>query len=99
MIRVTKTHARNHLRDLIKVVQGGETVLILERDRPVARLQPVAEQGTSRSAGRLARLERAGVVRRPHRKLPESFLSDPLPKIKGDSGIVETLIENRIEGR
>ena len=99
MIRVTKTHARNHLRDLIKAVQGGETVLILARDRPVARLGPVVERNASDVEGRLARLERAGVVRRPHRKLPESFLSDPLPKIKGDSGIVETLIENRIEGR
>lgn len=99
MKRATITQTKNHLSALIDAVRHGETVLILDRNRPVARLESVIEPDTEGSEGRLARLERAGVARRPRRQLPDSFLVDPLPKLRGGPGIVETLIEERRQGR
>ena len=38
----TITEAKNGLSALIDRVQAGESIIILERGRPVARLEPVA---------------------------------------------------------
>lgn len=41
MQRASITEAKNNLSGLIDRVRHGETVLILDRNRPVARLEPV----------------------------------------------------------
>ena len=35
------SYTRNHLSELINRVKEGETILIMDRQRPVARLEPV----------------------------------------------------------
>ena len=72
MKTATLTETKNNLSALVDQVRNGETVLILDRGRPVARLESVLE-GDSPSEGRLARLEREGLMRRgtgrrPHRR-------------------------------
>ena len=57
----TITDAKNRLSALIDRVKGGESILILDRGVPVARLEPVA--GSPDPTGRLLRLERAGIIR------------------------------------
>ncbi len=56
------TEAKNSLTALIDDLKAGSSVLILDRGRPVARLEPVT--GTEHEAldGRLSRLLRDGVV-------------------------------------
>jgi prevent-host-death family protein len=67
------SHAKNHLSELLARVKRGESVLILERDRPIARIVPVAASERA-DDDRIAELERWGVVRRAPRgslrKLP-----------------------------
>lgn len=60
---VTVTEAKNGLSALIDLVQAGETVLILDRGRPVARLETAVSAAVDDPGGRLSRLQRAGIVR------------------------------------
>ena len=61
MKTATITEAKNRLSALIDRVRSGESILILDRGVPVARLEPVA--AFPDPTGRLRRLERAGVIR------------------------------------
>jgi len=62
-VSITKT--KNNLSALIDKVKRGETILITDRGRPVARLvTAVDEVDPEARHGRIERLERAGILRR-----------------------------------
>src|SRR3989442_5956374 len=63
MKKASITEAKNNLSSLIDSLKSGSPVLIVDRGRPVARLEPVAS-GPRDADGRLERLPPAGVVRR-----------------------------------
>lgn len=92
------TEVKNKLSAFIDRVKAGETILIVERGRPVARLEPAVsiDEGAD---GRLARLERAGIVRRPKRRGKIDLLLQPLPRLRKPVDIVEVVLEERREGR
>jgi len=92
------TEAKNKLSALIDGLKSGSPVLIVDRGRPVARLEPVST-GDEADDGRLARLVRAGLVRPGRGRLPRSFFTDPLPRPKGGASAVEALLKERREGR
>lgn len=60
---VTITEAKNGLSALIDEVQTGESVVIVDRGRPVARLETAVAMTSGDDDGRLARLQRSGIVR------------------------------------
>ncbi len=97
MKTATITEAKNQLSALIDRVQAGESVVILEHGRPVARLEPVA--GYADSTGRLARLERAGIIRIGTAAPPLERLRRPAPELPQGVSVVEALIEERRSGR
>ncbi|HTV35284.1 MAG TPA: hypothetical protein VMF12_02545 [Xanthobacteraceae bacterium] len=100
MKRVSISEAKNRLSALIDGLKGGSGFLIVDRGRPVARLEPVTNNGREDDDGRLARLIRNGVVRPGRRKpLPKSFFTDELPHLKGGASVLEALLEERREGR
>jgi antitoxin (DNA-binding transcriptional repressor) of toxin-antitoxin stability system len=76
-------------------VRAGASVLILDRDQPVARLERVepGRQGDDR----LGRLERAGIVRRGTGAVPAVLLRRPVAK--PTRSLVQALLEEREEGR
>ena len=94
------TEAKNSLSKLIDRVKTGTPVLIMDRGRPVARLEPVTSGNGVEDGARLARLVRDGIVR-PSRGagLPKSFFSEPLPRAKPGMSILDALLEERREGR
>jgi prevent-host-death family protein len=55
MKKASITEAKNNLSALIDRVKGGSAVLIVDRGRPVARLEPVSGAGSDGDS-RLARL-------------------------------------------
>ena len=55
---------KNNLSRYLEHVRRGGSVIVLDRDRPVARLVPLPHEGASGAADRLARLERQGLIRR-----------------------------------
>ena len=98
MKKASITEAKNNLSALIDGVKGGSPVLIVDRGRPVARLEPVTGARAADDS-RLARLVRDGVVRPARDAMPKALFSTAPPRArKGVSG-VRTLLDERREGR
>jgi prevent-host-death family protein len=86
------------LSALLDLVRAGETVTITDRGKPVARLVPAAGGTGGDDAGRVERLERAGLIRRPQRGLDvDAFLAEPPPNLGGS--VLDLLLEERRDGR
>jgi prevent-host-death family protein len=91
------TEAKNQLSSLIDQVRAGETITILDRGTPVARLEPVTADPDQ--DGRLRRLIRAGVVRAPERTDLVEIL-DGLPTAPSSRvSVVDALVDERRTGR
>lgn len=99
MKRASITETKNQLSALIDAVRHGETVLILDRNRPVARLESVVSAGEQGAEGRLERLERSGVLRRARQQPGKDFLSGRPPKPSEGVSILDALLAERREGR
>ncbi|MCZ7654937.1 MAG: type II toxin-antitoxin system Phd/YefM family antitoxin [Rhodocyclaceae bacterium] len=63
------SQTKNQLSALIEQVGHGETVVITDRDRPVARLMPIAAEESEAASGGLALLERRHPPARKKRTL------------------------------
>jgi len=98
MKKASITEAKNNLSALIDGVRGGSSVLIVDRGRPVARLEPVGGPGPDEDS-RLARLVRDGIVRPARAALPKALLAARPPRVKGRVSGVRALLEERREGR
>ena len=99
MKRASVTEAKNGLSALIDGLRGGAAVLIVDRGRPVARLEPVSSAPAVLEDGRLMRLVREGIVRPARYSLPKSLFSTQPPAPKADVSAVEALLEERRESR
>jgi prevent-host-death family protein len=98
MLVATITEAKNRLSALIDQVRGGESVLIVDRGIPVARLES-AIGAEVEDDGRIARLERAGAVRSARRPLDREILSERPPSPRAGSSGLRILLEDRRAGR
>lgn len=99
MKKASITQTKNQLSALLDRVRHGETVLIMDRGRPVARLEPALQEGEGNEAGRLARLERAGILRRAISPARSRLLLEPPPKSKKGTSILQALLVEREQGR
>jgi len=97
MNTATITEAKNRLSALIDRVRSGESILILDRGVPVARLEPVA--AFPDASGRLRRLERAGVIRIGEASPPLDLLRTPSPKLAQGASAVQAMLQERRSGR
>ena len=97
MKTTTITEAKNGLSALIDRVRSGESVLILDRGVPVARLEPVA--AFPDPTGRLRRLERAGVIRVGDAPPPLDLLRTPAPPLASGASATQALLAERRSGR
>jgi prevent-host-death family protein len=96
--RATISETKNNLSALIRRVKNGETILILDRDTPVARLVPIpADEGSDEE--RLARLEKAGIIRRGTGEYPERILRRKPVKLPPGVSLLDALLKEREEGR
>jgi prevent-host-death family protein len=96
----TISETKNGLSALLDRVRHGESILITDRNRPVARLEPVVSTGNAGpDEGRLARLERAGVIRRAHSGRLEEIVRVPPPAPEPGGDIVAAVLEERRSGR
>ena len=99
MKMATLTETKNRLSALIDQVRHGESILILDRGRPVARLASVLAEESSAPEGRVARLERQGILRRARVPKSAQLLDRPRPRARGGGSILEALLEERRSGR
>jgi len=91
------TEAKNRLSALLDLVRSGETVVIVDRGRPVARLQAPPD-GAEDGDGRLARLQRSGLVQTGTGKTVRRILEPP-PEPDGGASALEHLLREREDGR
>jgi prevent-host-death family protein len=99
MKKASITEAKNGLSALIDGLRRGTSVLIVDRGRPVARLEPVSNAPAVLEDGRLMRLVREGIVRPARSSLPKSLLSTRPPSAKGGASVLSVLLEERRQGR
>ncbi|HET7293614.1 MAG TPA: type II toxin-antitoxin system prevent-host-death family antitoxin [Vicinamibacteria bacterium] len=100
MKTATISQAKNSLSALLDQVRHGESIVITDRKRPIARLEPVAASLDSPDdEGRLARLERAGLVRRARRPRLDEILRVPPPEAEPGGDVLAALLEERRSGR
>src|SRR2546430_2086365 len=99
MKKATITEAKNQLSALIDRVRHGETIVITDRGRPVARLMSALTDADEDPEGRLARLERRGGIRLATGRPPRDLIMRKLPKVRKPSGALDALLEERREGR
>ena len=82
---------------MLAQVKRGESVTILDRGVPVARLEPIVA-GVD-PEGRAQRLERAGVLSAARSAPPTDLLREPPPALHDGASAVEVLLKERRAGR
>jgi len=97
MKTATITQAKNGLSALIDLVKAGESVVITDRGRAVAMLEPMGT--TPDPDGRLLRLQRAGLIRVGSGVVSNELLRTPPPKLTPGPSAVEALLDERRSGR
>jgi antitoxin (DNA-binding transcriptional repressor) of toxin-antitoxin stability system len=99
MEKTTISLLKARLSAYLKKVRAGQTILILDRDEPVARLERVGASTPDASGGgeRLTRLERAGLLRRGAGRLSVQELRAAVAR--SQASVVGALLEERREGR
>lgn len=98
MRKASITEAKNSLSALIDGLKSGSPVLIVDRGRPVARLEPVTAENDGQD-GRLSRLVRDGLVRPRRARPPRALFGADPPRARAGVSAVEALIEERRAGR
>ena len=95
MIRASVSHAKNNLSSLLSQVKEGETVVITDRDKPIARIFPIERASWGE---RIEELANKGHVRLPKCGHPVVREITPLEPQSGRSArVVEALLEERSE--
>jgi antitoxin (DNA-binding transcriptional repressor) of toxin-antitoxin stability system len=94
MKRASISEAKSHFSSYLNDVEKGETVLIYDRDKLVARLEP-ARHADIPDAERVKALVKSGVASSPRHPMGAAFLKRPRPRLpQGVSGS-ETLVNDR----
>jgi antitoxin (DNA-binding transcriptional repressor) of toxin-antitoxin stability system len=99
MKKTNVSQAKSKLSSLIEEVKHGESFLIFDRNRPVARLEPVVEGSLGHSERALAMVH-SGVVSPPRHALDASaFLGRPKVRLPHGASAVRTVLEERRESQ
>ena len=83
------------LSEFLRKAKAGETVIVTDRGRPVARLGPL--EGAPAVSGRLQQLVEAGLARRPLRA-PELAVSEMRRPADPEGRSLEAILEERADG-
>jgi antitoxin (DNA-binding transcriptional repressor) of toxin-antitoxin stability system len=100
MKTATVTESKNGLSELLRAVKAGASVVILDRDVPVARLEPIVADALPDDV-RLQGLERQGLIRRPSEagSVWEALQGLPAPRTREGRSVVAAVLAERGEGR
>ena len=90
------SEVKNGLSAIIDRVRAGESIVVTDRGIPVAVIEPMSARVDVDD--RLARLERAGIIKRGTGKVPLELLRTPGPKLADGHTLVEAVLEERRSG-
>ena len=97
MEKATVSKLKNNLSAYLRKVRAGHSVVIYDRDVPIARLERIESTGAGRD--RLALLHAQGAVRPPTRPLTAKQLRAALKPLPRRARLGDALREDRKEGR
>ena len=97
MVRVSISRLKDQLSAYLKKVEGGQTVIVTDRNKPVAQLTSILEPASDDE--QMAGLIEQGVLT-PPRQPPLSIeeIRRRRPVVQG-AGVLDALLEERREGR
>jgi antitoxin (DNA-binding transcriptional repressor) of toxin-antitoxin stability system len=87
---------KNRLSHYLRFVRRGEAVLVRDRDRVIARIEPAGEGLAPSEDARLADLEKRGVLRRGRGPIDRRLLAR---RVEARADLVGALLREREEGR
>lgn len=92
------TESKNGLSGLLRQVKAGKSVLIFDRNVPVARLEPVSAASLPDDQ-RLLALERQGLIRRPRQSgsIAAVLRKMKRPKLRGGASLADVVLAERAE--
>lgn len=92
--------AKSQFCRLIGLVKQGQTVLITERNKPVATLQPVSQPVSQAFSADLEALHASGVLTSPGKTLDvAAFLSAPRASLTVENSLTQAILAEREESR
>lgn len=93
---------RNGLSRYLDHVRAAGSVVVYDRDTPIAEIVPLTRSKTrikkDRDEERLARLERKGAIRRGTGDMAAWLKNHKPIKIPGGAGVLQALLEERESG-
>lgn len=104
MERVTIGKLKNQLSAYLRKVKAGETVIVCDRNTPIARIMSIeTEKSPETSEDRVARMVSEGKLIPPkhpmaHEKLMDILRQEP-PASRTGKSLLDALLEERAEGR
>lgn len=88
------SETKNNLSAILRHVREGESYLIVDRGKPIARLDPVTaeEKGDDQ---RRADLERRGILHRGRGKVRKEIFETPPPTLPKNVSVLAALLDER----
>ena len=99
MKRASISEAKNRLSAYLALVRRGETILITDRNVPVAQIVPLAASADPGAEERLQDLERRGVIRRAKLRPGRDFLKRLPRAVRAKGDALAALLAERDETR
>lgn len=93
------SEAKNRLSAYLELVKRGETVLITDRNVPVAQIVPLEPPAKGDDQAWLREMERKGIITPPKKRGVAKLLLTPPPKLPKGVSVLEALLEERRNGR
>lgn len=97
MEKVSVSALKNSLSAYLRKVRAGQSVVIYDRDVPIARIERIESGG--RGLDRLAKLRAQGLTRPPTRSLRARHLSTILKPLPRNTRLLDALRQDREDGR
>ena len=98
MIKANVSTLKNSLSRYLQKVRQGETIEVVDRDLPIARIVPIGGASLQQTDEWVAQLERLGLIRRGNMKGCPGILTRPSPG-NPSAKVLDALLDERREGR
>lgn len=99
MQKASISETKNNLSRLLDAVRQGESVMIFDRDMPVAVIEPIADFGLDDTAWINARVRREFASPPRQRLDAQEYLKRDRPAVAAGASAVRALVRERMDGR
>lgn len=97
MIQVNISTLKNQLSGFLKKVRKGQDILVMDRDKPVAKISAILNPYAHLQGNALLdELEKRGILTRAKKKLPKDWF-EKNPPVKASGSAVDALLAEREE--